>query len=190
MLSPAYDSRKTTKKETPMRAYHQALTLIALFSIALVAPHAEAQSAASGQKWVTTWAASAHGPYPIGNPSAQPEQKFAFPVPTTGAEDQTFRLIVKPDLWGGRMRLRFSNVHGTKPVVIDAIYIGMQASAGNLVPGTNRPVTFDAKEQATIAPGKLIWSDPVDLPYAREPGSPALAGAHRDSEQVSGATVG
>jgi hypothetical protein len=24
--------------------------------------------------WVTGWAASAQGPYPVGNPSAQPEQ--------------------------------------------------------------------------------------------------------------------
>ena len=43
---------------------------------------------------------SAQGPYPVGNPSAQPDQKFAFPDPATGARDQTFRLMVRPDLWG------------------------------------------------------------------------------------------
>ena len=36
-------------------------------------------SAASGPKWVTAWAASVQGPYPVGNPSAQPDQRFAFP---------------------------------------------------------------------------------------------------------------
>ena len=29
------------------------------------------------QKWVATWAASAHGPYPSGNASAQPVLDFA-----------------------------------------------------------------------------------------------------------------
>jgi hypothetical protein len=150
----------------------------AILPIVLCPAGMQAQSAiGNGQKWVTTWAASGHGPYPIGNPSAQPDQKFAFPVPENGAEDQTFRLIVKPDLWGGRMRLRFSNFYGTKPLMLDATYLGMQASAGNLVPDSNHSVTFDSgKKQVTIAPGKLIWSDPVDLPFAKNPSSTVLAG--------------
>jgi hypothetical protein len=59
-------------------------------------------SSASAQpplKWVTSWTGSVQGPYPIGNPSAQPELRFAFPSPETGARDQSFRLIVRPDLW-------------------------------------------------------------------------------------------
>ena len=36
------------------------------------------------------WVASAHGPYPVGNPSAQPDQRFAFPSAQTGANDQSF----------------------------------------------------------------------------------------------------
>lgn len=164
------------------------IALGALLSLTIAMPDADAQTRSpakmdqaaadhAGHKWVTTWAASAHGPYPIGNPSAQPEQKFAFPSPDTGAEDQTFRLIVKPDLWGGRMRLRFSNAFGKKPLVLDHPYIGLQASAGNLVPGTNRPFTFnDGKKSITIAPGQLAWSDPVELPFARDPASPWLAG--------------
>ena len=35
--------------------------------------------------WVASWTASAHGPYPVGNPTAQPEQKFALPSAETGA---------------------------------------------------------------------------------------------------------
>jgi hypothetical protein len=37
------------------------------------------------QTWVASWAASAHGPYPVGNSTAQPEQKFALPSAETGA---------------------------------------------------------------------------------------------------------
>ena len=48
-----------------------------------------------GEKWVASWVASAQGPYPVGNPSAQPDQKFAFPSAPAGANDQTFRMIVR-----------------------------------------------------------------------------------------------
>lgn len=165
-----------------MRYRHPPLLagLIAVVAIAAIALPTAAEAQAkpgAGQKWVTSWAASAHGPYPIGNPSAQPEQKFAFPSPEAGAEDQTFRLIAKPDLWGGRMRLRFSNVYGKKPVTLDGFHLGLQATAGNLVPGTNRPFTFNGgAKSVTIAPGALAWSDPVNLPFARDPGAPGLAG--------------
>jgi len=65
----------------------------------MVAISAFSSSAQSPQKWVTSWTGSAQGPYPIGNPSAQPDLRFAFPSPETGARDQSFRLIVRPDLW-------------------------------------------------------------------------------------------
>ena len=64
-------------------------------------------SAQSPQKWVTQLDGLGAGPYPIGNPSAQPDLRLAFPSPETGARDQSFRLIVRPDLWGGQGRLRF-----------------------------------------------------------------------------------
>jgi len=102
-----------------------------------------ANAQAADQKWATTWAASVHGPYPAGNPTAQPELKFAFPSPEAGAHDQTFRLIVRPGLWGERVRLRFSNAFGTKPVTFNGAYVGLQATGASLVPGSNRAVTFD-----------------------------------------------
>src|SRR5436189_1703642 len=97
---------------------------------------------AGAQKWVATWVGSAHGPYPAGNAVAQPELKFAFPNPADGASDQTFRLIVRPDLWGRQWRIRLSNVFGTRAITFDSVYLGVQATAGNLVTGTNRPVMF------------------------------------------------
>ena len=49
----------------------------------------------SGQVWVTAWAGSVHGPYPSGNPVAQPVLDRVFDA-QRGATDQTFRLIVRP----------------------------------------------------------------------------------------------
>jgi hypothetical protein len=85
------------------------------------------------------------GPYPIGNPSAQPDLRFAFPSPEIGARDQSFRLIVRPDLWGRQVRLRFSNALGTRPVTFDGIHVGLQRTAAALVPGSNQPVSFRAR---------------------------------------------
>src|SRR5438045_1743035 len=107
-----------------------------IFALFLTVPLLNAQS---NPKWVATWAASAHGPYPSGNASAQPNLRFAFPSPETGARDQSFRLIVQPDLWGGRMRFHFTNVFGDLPVTFDGVYVGLHLSGGAVQEATNRP---------------------------------------------------
>ena len=126
--------------------------------------------AQGGQKWVVSWAASAQGPYPVGNPSAQPDQRFAFPSPEAGARDQTFRLMVRPDIWGKQARLRFSNVFGVKPVTFDGAFVGLQLGGPALVKGTNKPVTFAGKASVTVLPGASIWSDPVTVGFVKNPG--------------------
>jgi lysophospholipase L1-like esterase len=119
---------------------------------------------ATAQKWVTVWAGSAQGPYPVGNPSVQPNLRFAFPTAEAGARDQTFRLIVMPDFWGNETRLRFSNVFGTRPLSIDGVFVGVHWTGGAVVPRTNRPVRFGRKNTVTIPPGESVWSDAVPSP--------------------------
>jgi lysophospholipase L1-like esterase len=119
---------------------------------------------ANAEKWVTVWTGSVQGPYPVGNPSVQPNLRFAFPVAETGARDQTFRLVVLPDLWGGEMRLRFSNVFGTKPLTLDGVFVGLHWTGGAIVPRTNRAVRFGGKPTVTIPPGESVWSDGVGTP--------------------------
>ena len=131
---------------------------------------------AHAQKWVTSWAASAQGPYPSGNATAQPDLRFALPSQETGARDQTFRLIVKPSLWGSRVRLRFSNAFGAKAITFDGAYVGMQSSGAALMPGSNRPVTFGGKKSVLVPPGGQVWSDAVTLPYVSNPAAPELLG--------------
>jgi lysophospholipase L1-like esterase len=128
------------------------------------------------QKWVTTWAASVHGPYPAGNASAQPDLRLVFPTPETGAREQTFRLIVQPDLWGPQFRLRFSNVFGTRPVTFDGVFAGLQWSAAAVVGGTNHPMHFGGKPAVTVAAGEQVWSDAVTLPFVRSPVQAEMAG--------------
>jgi len=126
--------------------------------------------------WATAWLGATHGPYPAGNPSAQPDQSFAFPDPAIGARDQSFRLILRPDIWGSAARLRFSNVMGARPLTIDGVYVGLQDSGSGILPGTNVPVRFDGQGSLTIAPGAMAWSDPADLPFVDSPDNKLLRG--------------
>ena len=130
----------------------------------------------SGDIWATAWAGSVQGPYPAGVPSAQPDQRFAFPDPAVGARDQSFRLILRPDIWGNAMRLRFSNVMGSRPLNIDGVFAGLQESGSGIVPGTNQPVRFAGAGSVTIPPGAMSWSDAVPLPFVDRAGNPLLRG--------------
>jgi lysophospholipase L1-like esterase len=144
---------------------------IAVAALCLAAAHqAFAKEESHGKrKWIATWAASAHGSYPVGTAIAQPILTFAFPSPQIGADDQTFRLILRPDLWGDTFRLRFSNAFGTQPVTIDGAYVGLQANSAAVVPGSNRPVTFSGNGRVTIPAGELAYTDPVKLEYLEDP---------------------
>jgi len=144
-------------------------TLIGLFAASLLVASVHAAPAADGKNWVVAWTASAQGPYPVGNPSAQPDLKFAFPDPTVGARDQTFRLMVRPDLWSRQARIRFSNAFGTRPVTFDGAHVGLQWGSSALVRGSNHQVMFGGKASVTVPPGQSTWSDPVALPFAKQP---------------------
>jgi lysophospholipase L1-like esterase len=133
----------------------------------------ETGRAQSDHVWATAWTASVQGPYPSGNASAQPDLSLVFPSADIGARDQSFRLIVRPDIWGTEARIRISNVFGTRPVTFDGVFAGVQSSGAAVLAGTNRPVTFEHRSAVTIAPGGSAWSDPVALSFIR--GLPAAA---------------
>jgi lysophospholipase L1-like esterase len=137
------------------------LVLLNLALCAIVATNVFAQE----QKWFASWSASAHGPYPSGNAAAQPVLDFA--IESASANDQTFRLIIQPDVWGKRGRLRFSNAFGTRPVTFDDVFVGLQSSAGNIASGTNSRVKFSSKNSITIEPGQVVFSDAVNFSFVK-----------------------
>jgi len=107
LLTAGHHLRQSQKPYGRERMRGVACLIMALMTV--ISSSAAAQPA---EKWVTSWTGSVQGPYPIGNPSAQPDLRFAFPSAESGARDQSFRLIVRPDLWGRQVRLRFSNALG------------------------------------------------------------------------------
>lgn len=145
--------------------------LAACLMAALLGP-----AAAQPVHWATSWTGSIQGPYPIGNPSAQPDPRFAFPSTDTGARDQTMRLMVMPSLWGQQVRLRFSNAFGTRPVTFDGVFAGLQRSGSVLEPGSNQAVAFSGQPTVSVPPSQSVWSDPVALPFVHAPADQALLG--------------
>lgn len=133
-------------------------------------------AATSETKWVTTWTGSVQGPYPVGNPSAQPDMSPVFPAADVGARDQSFRLIVKPDIWGKEARIRLSNAFGTKPVTFDGVFVGLHMASSAVVKGTSQAVKFGGQDKVTVAPGASVWSDPVALKFVANPSEKLLAG--------------
>ena len=137
--------------------------------------------------WAATWATSLQSAYvapttPQGASVAayggRPDLSFALPDATmAGATDQTFRLIVKPDLWGKMARIRLSNAFGTKTVTFQAASIGLQANQANVVPGTAIRVTFHGGASSVEVPaGGDVFSDAVELAFVEQVGPVALAG--------------
>jgi lysophospholipase L1-like esterase len=144
-------------------------SLFRLITASLLVAFPQALSARDSESWVVSWTGSVQGPYPVGNPSVQPDQKFAFPDPAGGARNQTFRLIVRPDLWGRQARIRLSNAFGKKAVTFDGVYAGLQEASAALFRGSNQQVTFSGKSSITIPPGSSAWSDPVVLRFVKHP---------------------
>jgi lysophospholipase L1-like esterase len=145
-----------------------------------------------GQKWVASWATSSATfftyvppvpPVPPGPPTTfapaniQPDLAFPFPAANTaGATNQTIRSIVKPDLWGGKIRIRFSNVFGSRPVTFDSVTVALQEYSANVVDGTTTRVTFGGRHRVTIPVGQEVWSDGVRLWWVGGADDPAVQG--------------
>lgn len=127
-----------------------------------------------GVKWAASWAAAMQGPAPCGVPAALPDLSFA--LPHDQADGQSMRMVFRPDLWGKRGRLRFSNAFGAKPVTFSDVFVGLHATSGAMAPAPQAVVTFGGATSATVAPGAEIYSDPFDLTFVDGPDDPMLAG--------------
>ncbi|MDQ2805204.1 MAG: GDSL-type esterase/lipase family protein, partial [Pseudomonadota bacterium] len=131
--------------------------------------------AQQSSKWAASWSTSIQSAYvapttpqtaAVSAYNPQPDLTFALPNATTaGADNQTFRMIIKPDLWSDTVRVRFSNAFGTKPVVFSDAAVALQDYQANLVQNTSATLTFGGAHSVTIPPGAQTFSDPVHLPF-------------------------
>jgi lysophospholipase L1-like esterase len=101
-------------------------------------------------RWTGTW-----GTAPTG--AATP------PLPQVVFADQTLRQIVHTSIGGRSVRVRLSNEFGDRPLVVGAARVARRAAGADLVPGTDRRLTFGGGSAVTVPPGAPVLSDPVDL---------------------------
>jgi len=126
----------------------------------------------NGRKWAASWTTAPQNIF-RGSGSTQTNALVNFAFPFTGpptipqANNQTVRMIVKPDIWGNTMRVRLSNTWGTGPVTFGKVTVGVQSFSGATVSGTNTPVTFGGSPSVTVAPGTQVFSDAVRVRWAR-----------------------
>lgn len=175
----------------------------AVLTIAFAASAALSVSAIAGDrdnddqssKWAASWATSPAAYYVYAAPvpqnqalgfsptksavaNIQPDLSFPFTDAKAAsgatATNQTFRSIVKPDLWGRTMRIKLSNVFGNQPLTFNAVTIALQEYGANVVHGTVVPVKFLGSNLVTILPGQEMWSDSARLPWVDEDGDSAL----------------
>ena len=121
-------------------------------AVLLVAAHAAGVSHAQEKpKWVGTWA---------GSPMLA-DGRWMRPI-----ANMTLREIVHLSNGGAQVRLRFTNEFGIDPLTIANAHVAASASGSDIKTGTDHAVTFGGANGVRIAPGGVIYSDPVDLNVA------------------------
>ncbi len=97
--------------------------------------------------------------------------------------DVTVRQIARVSTPLRTVRVRFSNPFGDSPVHLRTAWVGRPVAHGlaELVPGSNRRLTFDGARSVRVQPGSSVWSDevPMQVPAQEDvaisvyaPGSP------------------
>ncbi len=159
------------QRQSPRDVIATALGAVLALSTVLPSPATAQQTG----KWAASWSTAIQSAYvapttpqgaAISAYDPQPDLSFALPNATSnGATNQTFRMIIKPDLWSDTVRVRFSNVFGTQSVVFSDAAVALQDYQANLVPNSSAELTFGGQPGVTIPAGQQVFSDPVQLPF-------------------------
>ncbi len=143
-------ARAECKRQVSRKLPMLAAVAATMLATATVSPAQQAH-----ENWIGTWSAS-----------PQPVWGADFPVPTNmprNLRDQTLRQIAHVSLGGRRVRVVLSNEYGDRPLVIGAAHLALAAEGPAIAQGSDRVLTFDGQQAATIPPGAPMISDPVAL---------------------------
>jgi lysophospholipase L1-like esterase len=77
--------------------------------------------------------------------------------------DVTLREIVHLSAGGRQLRLRFTNEFGMDQLTIDDVRVALSGQEAAIQPASDHAVTFAGASSVRIAPGAVLWSDPVSL---------------------------
>ena len=129
------------------------------------AAFASAEAQTGAEHWVTTWA-TAELLSRSGQPQSAPQAAGAQPAarpPLTSLNNQAVRMIAHTSIGGRRVRVRLANAFGNMPVAVGEARIALRAKGPEIVPASDRALSFNGKPNCTLPPGAVLVSDPVDL---------------------------
>jgi lysophospholipase L1-like esterase len=86
--------------------------------------------------------------------------------PEPGLADATLRQVVRVSLGGTRLRVRFSNAFGTRPLTVLSAHVALSAGGGAIRPESDKRLTFGGRASATVPTGAPMISDPIDFDLA------------------------
>jgi lysophospholipase L1-like esterase len=133
----------------------------ALLAVVAVAALTSAASAASA-------GSAGHGAHLLGTWSASPQPPDLSGISRSGFNHQTVRLIAYTHFPGSRLRVRLSNVFGSRPLLVGQADVALESAGAAIVPGSDRRLSFHGRRRVTIPPGAEVYSDPVRLSVAAE----------------------
>jgi lysophospholipase L1-like esterase len=131
------------------------ILIVALTAVVSVQPLLAKSDA---KQWVGTWASA---------PRLDPHSRNAEDLLASGTQSGvTLREVVHVSMGGEMVRVRFSNLYGTGPLVIGAVAIAQTQKGAAIVPGSAKPLTFHGQPSVSIPNGALAVSDPVSFKLA------------------------
>jgi lysophospholipase L1-like esterase len=124
---------------------------ILLAGLLAVLPFGSLAGADSDGRWIATWGTSLV-------PSIASDRE--------NLTNRTVRQIARISTGGDEVRVRISNEHGTRPLIVGAAHMAIAGTGAAIRPGTDRVLTFSGRNSVTVPPGKRVLSDPVALRVA------------------------
>jgi lysophospholipase L1-like esterase len=99
--------------------------------------------AVEASEWTGTWSTSVYSDSQL----------------NTTFDNMTLRQVVRVSIPGNQVRLTFSNLYGSTPLVMQKVHLAQSAGGHSIVTGTDLTVTFGGSESVTIPAGGTVTSD-------------------------------
>ncbi|WP_158501870.1 SGNH/GDSL hydrolase family protein [Vitiosangium sp. GDMCC 1.1324] len=143
----AVELRLASTKGTTVNTTNRWMALAALAFFAC-APNPPRDAA-----WVAAWATSPQFAS-TGLPGIPPAEPF---------QNQTVRQVIRPSFWGKTLRVRISNDHGTRPLVIGGAAISPRTEGAKVDLAKMAPLTVGGVSSFTLPAGTSTLTDAVDI---------------------------
>lgn len=77
----------------------------------------------------------------------------------TRVTNQTVRNVMRTSVGGRGLQVSLSNAHGSQPITLNAVSVGIALADGAVKPASLQPATFGGSPSVTVPPGGEVLSD-------------------------------